>query len=447
MTGFFLMLSICCYPCPTSDAVNEPEAQALAELVQAYFETADGERREQLADEIIAASNDHWRPVADAFASLRLWPKVPRDGTITMPPSTPERLRVLYQVPHAYDPSRRHPLLICLPHAGAMPEGLFGLIEKYLGDVLPGFVVVVPSTPGQTTFHRSPTEPLDVRELVRAIRRQIHVDTDRTYLMGLAEGGDAAWMAALAHPDLFAGVISHIAYPRIPYPDQVYPFYLENLRSLPVLTIWHVPSEKWTTGERVDLVHRHNSALVDVAHRKDLPIHGAALEWPAPDAPMFPSELAAPILQERRASGPRQVFHWFRYPSQGHAGWLRVLKFRGEVWDDQQLSIVTRSGADFDAYVREVIQSKLAFLGGRIEGQLVEVETRRCERIEVMLGSDFVDFERPVTVAINGTRRVRDKIIRPDISTMLAAAYDGWDFQRLILARMAFTVKSDATDE
>jgi hypothetical protein len=162
---------------------------------------------------------------------------------------------------------------------------------------------------------------------------------------------------------------------------------------------------------------------------------------------MFPSELAAPILEKRRISGPRAVSHWFRYPSQGHAGWLRVLKFRGEVWEDEQLSIVTRSGADFDVYVRDVIQSKLAYLGGRIEGQLVQVETRGCERIEVMLGPSFVDFERPVTITINGTRRVRDKIIRPDIPTMLAAAYEEWDFQRLILARMPFTVKSDAEDE
>jgi pimeloyl-ACP methyl ester carboxylesterase len=447
MTSFFLMLLICWYPCPTNGAAREPEARALGEFVRAYFETADAKRRDELTGDIITASKDDWRLVAETFATLQLWPMVPRDGTIIMPASSSQGIRVLYQVPNAYDPSKRYPLLICLPHAGAIPEGLFGLIEKYLGDVLPEFVVVVPSTAGQTTFHRSSREPLDVRELVRAIRRQIHVDTDRTYLMGLAEGGDAAWMAALAHPDLFAGVISHIGYPPIPYPDQVYPFYLENLRSLPVLTVWHVPSERWTTGERVDLVHRHNSALVDVAHRNGLPIHGAGLEWPAPEAPMFPSELAAPILVKRRPSGPRQISHWFRYPSQGHAGWLRVLKIRGEVWEDQQLSIAARSTVDFDAYVREVIQSKLAYMGGRIEGQLVEVETRGCERIEVMLGPDLVDFERPMTITINGTRRLRDKIIRPDIPTMLTAAYEGWDFQRLILARMSFTVKSDATDD
>ncbi|UCF32553.1 MAG: hypothetical protein JSV78_09475 [Phycisphaerales bacterium] len=447
MTGFFLHLLICWYPCLTNSTATEPEARALGELVQAYFETADAKRRDELAGDIITASKDDWRVVADTFAMLQLWPRVPRDGTIIMPASSPKELRVLYQVPHTYDPSKRYPLLICLPHAGAMPEGLFGLIEKYLGDVLPEFVVVVPSTPGQTTFHRPSKEPLDVRELVRAIRGQIHVDTDRTYLMGLAEGGDAAWMAALAHPDLFAGVISHVGYPRIPYPDQVYPFYLENLRGLPVLTVWHVPSEKWTTGERVDLVHRHNSALVDLANRQGLPIHGAALEWPAPEAPMFPSELAVPILEKRRASGPRAVCHWFRYPSQGHAGWVRVLKFRGDVWEDQQLSIAARPTVDFDAYVREVIQSKLAYLGGRIEGQLVEVETRGCEGIEVMLGPDFVDFERPVTITINGTGRVRSEIIRPDIRTMLTGACEEWDFQRLILARMSFTVKSDATDE
>src|SRR4029453_16143424 len=41
--------------------------------------------------------------------------------------------------------------------------------------------------------------------------RRFSIDTDRVYLSGHSMGGDAAWDIALAHPDLWAGVIPIVA--------------------------------------------------------------------------------------------------------------------------------------------------------------------------------------------------------------------------------------------
>ena len=41
--------------------------------------------------------------------------------------------------------------------------------------------------------------------------RRFSIDVDRVYLTGHGIGGDAAWDIAIAHPDLWAGVIPIVA--------------------------------------------------------------------------------------------------------------------------------------------------------------------------------------------------------------------------------------------
>ena len=50
--------------------------------------------------------------------------------------------------------------------------------------------------------------------IVKRLRQVVHTDTNRLYLLGVGTGADAAWLAGIRNPDLFAGVIlgweSHI---------------------------------------------------------------------------------------------------------------------------------------------------------------------------------------------------------------------------------------------
>ena len=51
--------------------------------------------------------------------------------------------------------------------------------------------------------------PCSARSATRA--GDFSIDTDRVFLTGHGIGGDAAWDIALAHPDLWAGVIPFVA--------------------------------------------------------------------------------------------------------------------------------------------------------------------------------------------------------------------------------------------
>lgn len=59
--------------------------------------------------------------------------------------------------------------------------------------------------------------------------RRFSIDTDRVFLSGHSMGGDAAWDIGLAHPDLWAGVITIGA-----TADRYIGRYTENGRSLPM---------------------------------------------------------------------------------------------------------------------------------------------------------------------------------------------------------------------
>jgi predicted esterase len=76
-----------------------------------------------------------------------------------------------------------------------------------------GYIVIAPLwiKPHQTQYQYSAREHAAVLDSLRDACRRFSIDTDRVYLSGHSMGGDAAWDIALAHPDLWAGVIPIVA--------------------------------------------------------------------------------------------------------------------------------------------------------------------------------------------------------------------------------------------
>ena len=79
--------------------------------------------------------------------------------------------------------------------------------------------------------------------------RRFAVDTDRVFLHGHAEGGDAAWDIGLSHPDLWAGVIPVSAEAR-----NACIFYRDNARYVPFYVVLGE-----LDGNRV----AHNATVID----------------------------------------------------------------------------------------------------------------------------------------------------------------------------------------
>ena len=136
-------------------------------------------------------------------------------------PDMPEGFPVKYtvQLPPEYDPYRRYPTIVSLHAAGAAPEAQ---INWWAGDFdqqkkqrigqasRHGYIVLAPawSKPRQTKYEYSPREHRAVLTALRDATRRFSIDADRVFLSGHALGGDAAWDIAVAHPDLWAGLVT-----------------------------------------------------------------------------------------------------------------------------------------------------------------------------------------------------------------------------------------------
>lgn len=386
--------------------------------------------------------------VARALRSVKLW---------DMPDSLEGELAVVmsggprtfaYSLPDGYRPDAAFPLLVSWAPAPDALDQLHALRGK-TGDALERFVLVGPqSQAGATEAFASPAT-VDLMPLLRALRIRFSIDSDRVFLLGEAGDAPAAWSIALGRPDVLAGALYLSSIPGLPYPDQSYPLLLPNLKNLPVLLIW---AESNSADARQALVGLHNKAILALAHEQGLPISGRKLEstenvW---DRFSVWADGLTNLLAHRRAPIQADLTHWFRFPHQGRAGWIRSTSFRGEVWmENQQLSIKANAGADRGQFVRDVLESRLGMIRGQIDQGTITIQTRRCGGVEILwpLGGLGVTGLRnvPTTILCNGRRRHFGGI-KPNVRTLLEQAYETWDFQRLFVARLPLSIKQDAKD-
>ncbi len=425
---------------PLSAGGDVAPATTLCSQVEAFFRAEDSKTRDGLGSAIAAAAQGDIRAVARCVENAALWTEPPGTrGAFTLPSQAYGAVEVAYSLPAAYDPGQRYPTVLCMPDAGISAEKTLAHAAALLGGHAAEFVLVCPNRRIGGSFHQPRASAGDLRRLVRALRKRIHTDTDRAYLLGIGMGAEVVWLGAIAHADLFAGAVVLSGYPRVPYPEQAYPMLLGNLRHVPVLTVWSSADDPRATSQQ-ELVAAHNRGIVEFAQKASLPITGIELAFDA--AHELPATALSAVLDRGRPKLMPAVSHWFRYPSQGQANWLRQAKYAGEVWEADQLSILASATTDRDSFVQDVFKANLAYLGGSIDGQTITIETRRCARAELLFGEGMIDFSTPVTIICNGRKR-HGGLIRPSIKTLLDSAYDQWEFQRLVWARRSFSIRAN----
>jgi hypothetical protein len=112
-----------------------------------------------------------------------------------------------------------------------------------------------------------------------------------------------------------------------------------------------------------------------------------------------------------------------------------LVRFAGEPWRDDRLRIDLRRGEDPQEALLRAIRLKLGRLEGRVEDQLVTVRSKRAKELDVLLHERLVDFDRPITIKMNG-RRAFEGIVEPRIETLVEVAAEDWDFDRLFPVRV-----------
>jgi len=130
-------------------------------------------------------------------------------------------VRYRIQLPPEYDPLRRYPTIISLADAGVDPQEE---INFWAGPPRPegepfgqatrhGYITIAVEwlKPKQAAYGYTAREHHAVLGSLRDASRRFSIDTDRVFLTGHGIGGDGAWDIALAHPDIWAGVIPFVA--------------------------------------------------------------------------------------------------------------------------------------------------------------------------------------------------------------------------------------------
>ena len=147
------------------------------------------------------------------------------------------------QLPPEYNPLREYPCIVALHEARGQP---LQQIDWWAGDynttkemrrghaTRHGFIVLAPqwSRPAQRKYEYTPREHERVMVALRDAMRRCSIDADRVFLAGHGEGATAAWDIALAHPDLWAGMISISG-----SPDKTVPHYEPNSLHVPLYMV------------------------------------------------------------------------------------------------------------------------------------------------------------------------------------------------------------------
>ena len=150
--------------------------------------------------------------------------------------------RCLVQLPPEYDPLRKYPAVVSLHAAGSAPmhqiewwAGMPGPDGQRRGHAARNGTIVIAPAWGreqQMSYDYSAREHAAVLAALRESLRRFSIDTDRVFLSGHSMGGDAAWDIALAHPDLWAGLVAIS-----PAAGKYVNHYWHNARTLPMYLV------------------------------------------------------------------------------------------------------------------------------------------------------------------------------------------------------------------
>jgi predicted esterase len=381
-------------------------AVRLRDLLVRYLREPDRPAREELRERMRQEEAFGAATLAALAAGMKppVTPPPPvADGLYELAVPGPDgELRCLVQLPPEYDPLRRYPAVVTLHASWSTP---LNQIDWWAGAARAagprqgqaarqGTIVIAPawSREQQSAYEYSAREHAGVLAAVRAAIRSFAIDTDRVFLSGHSLGGDAAWDIALAHPDLWAGLVMIV-----PSADRYVTHYWPNARRLPIYVVGGELDRNRLRQNATDL-DRYFSKGFDATyveyqgrgheHFSDEIVR--IFDWLSRKRRVFfPSEFEAVSLR------PWDRFFWW-VEIDGPPPRTVVLP---EAWPpgvgSRPLSIEAKKGVTNTLVVRS-----------------------GAERTSVWLAPELIDFSQPLTVTVDG-RRVHRGPISPDAAVLL----------------------------
>jgi pimeloyl-ACP methyl ester carboxylesterase len=248
-------------------------------------------------------------------------------------------------------------------------------------------------------------------------QRRFHIDTDRVFLSGHGMGADAAFDLGMSHPDLFAGVI-----PISGYCDKYCKWYWKNGRQLP----WYV-----VRGE-LDLRPSWEANLVNINRMLKLGFDMIYLEHIGRGYESYYSEIhklfdwMEPL---RRNPAPKEFEMDVLRPSEDRFYWVDMDGVPESVSNSQ---VLVDNPAD-RGRIRPM-SLKANITDGGEDRATIYVKSGAARHV-LYLSPDLVDFNRRVTIIVNGRRRFNE-FLQADAATMLEDLRQRGDRQRLRWVRI-----------
>jgi pimeloyl-ACP methyl ester carboxylesterase len=419
----------------------------IPQQLEAFFETGTEDRRQEIARQIEAdptydrARISEWLHGAELFA-----PFEPGLRQIRASIDDGSTLNVELRIPQAYDQRRPYPLLYVLHGSGGNGAGVIRYVEQLLGKEIEQYVVAAPTGYRQVVIHSTTPPSTEHLATLLAVKKTVHVDSDRVFVMGYSRGGHAAWTLAVLHPEQFAGVVAVAGTLLLQDYGTLFETFLPNIASTHVFACWgenDVMSADNVTPSADGGIAGVNRELCKLAAGLELPLTWYEVPGQGHTGINPPRTDIDKLLSATRVQYPRSIRHVFRLPYQGQTAWIEAHAWRGSWWDDQPLKISFLEGENAgDPAVQQealarAVRGRLGELRGEIDGQQINVYRKKISELTVWIGDGMIDWQQPVALEVNG-RKAFEGQLTPDLFVCLTEAARTYDFDRLRWAGLRF---------
>ena len=399
------------------------EPPPLADLVNEYVETHDGDKAAELLADILSHPQANLVTVERILKNGRIY----ASQTVGLQPGVPLRVhgrtfRYGLYVPATYEPSKAYALVICLHGAGFTGDAY---LERWQTRLDEGYLVACPTLPQGNWWTREAADV--VLATLRMVQSRYHVDPNRIFLTGMSNGGIGVYLVGTHYAPLFAGLA-----PMAGGLDDVLLPFLENLRHTPVYLIHGVkdqvmPVELSRTVARE--LGRLGYSFTYREHDRSHPVAGGHY-FPREELP----DLVGWFGTHRRDPLPKRVtvvrdathlspFAWVRIDATD-----RIAAFSDNLIDRRDDAITRRVYAKLDAEI--------------VGPNRIEVRTERVRRYSLFLNQHLVDLTQPITVVTNG-RVSYEGALAPNLRTLLREARQRHDRALVFPAMLTLPVDSN----
>jgi len=354
-----------------------------------------------------------------AFARLRAGrryapaPTGRLDETVAIPGTDPFPDTI--DVPATYDPATRWPVRVQL-HGGIGREASRPQRgpNRIAGE--PQIYLFPAASADAAWWHGNQVD--NVLALLDRVKRRYNVDESRVSLTGISDGGTGTWFFAMREATRFAAFLPLIGDPGVlanrgAHPDgQLYPantvnrpLFVVNAKDDPLYPVDAV--RPWITMFRTagaDLTFRPQTCC------------GHDVSWWKEVRPAYEAFVHA---HPRTTYPDRLSWETDRTDRYNRLAWL-VIDELGRTRSDMALHDEDMAGED-EAYPRDVPS-------GRVDveryGNTVKAFTRGVKRFTLLLSPDQFDFDRVVTVTVNGDTAFSGKVKKDPAVLLKWAARD-----------------------